>query len=424
MERQAVLAQAAAVGETPRVATLSISEWLSRGLLCRVSVHGESVLVRRLNLAELGIDSADKEMQRFLSAGSKSLAPKFSKLVSSWATQNRQLVSKYSLKLDAIDAMLASSAWSLILFDSWAAFKAEYDTLNGWDDSITPAQYAAGLPEGVAISVRQSIILGLRQEWAQVVSEASAFYSELALTSWRRLRAVYPENVLQLGGKLFGPTERPAYVEHVVSTVLAELPAPEALESLIYAEYLTGVLFTEAAALEEEQLRLQNAAAAQAVQRAAVELAERAAAASAQRQAILEAERQRARAALAQAVDPYLEITAKLTAQLAEATRSILAGFEKHGCFRGRTLEPARGFAELYRIMGGAYLNDQELDTLMQNLERALETTEQPSAAQREAWQNQVVADLQHLSAYVETRHTAVSAALVNASRADFIEVE
>ena len=209
---------------------------------------------------------------------------------------------------------------------------------------------------------------------------------------------MYRDAVLAIGQQAFGPEDRAAYIEFVVDSVLGELPPPEILDKLIFAEYKTGVLFTDSM-LQQDEL------------------------AQAQRQAILEAERERARQALQDAVNPYTEIMAKITGQIQQAVNAVLAGYEKHGTFRGRSLEPARGFAQLYRMMGGRYLGDAELEALIRELERTLSSVESPTPEQREAWQAQVVSDLNALADICAQRQEQVQAALCSRSNADFLEL-
>jgi len=317
---------------------LDIRGLLSKGLLITVSVHGATMMSRGLNLAHLGMSK--KTVGEKIKAGREAIDQLADRALNSWSTQCRHCVDKYALRLDSIDKLTASNSWRLLLFDAYDDFKARWEELQ---------------------VKREAIIEDILFRYDDIIVVNREFWKGLAEENWRALQARYPEGfALSVGDEMFEPEDGEKYIAYVVSSALAAMPTKDRIKAGITASYHTSILFTTAEAAKEEAEYLE-AEAAQAQARAKIAQANDITfTKKARQEAIMQAELDRAREAVTEAASPIEEALSALFAQLEAGCNSLLKGYKKNGSFRGRSLDTAKGFIDLWRYMGGSALSGND----------------------------------------------------------------
>jgi len=377
-------------------------DYLSRGLLVKVSVHGAGIFDRKLRFEELGIKRSD-QVSDWIKPGQKSYAPGFSKQLHSWGTRCRQLVARYTLGLNSVETLTASTSWRFLLFDAYDDFKRDWGELQ---------------------QVRDEIVERAERSHPYLIQEAVEFYVEQAGRSWDLLQSRYGETAIILpSGLTFGPDERQRYLAWVEATVEGDFPSIAAIQRDVYAEYWVNVMFDPTSLAHAEVEREEAAASASAARLARRQADDQAweldATREAREEAIRQAELERMRARLADTVDPFAEAMDQLLRELAGHITALTEGVEKHGSFRGRSLSRVAQMAELFQVMGGKYLDN---DTLTQTLEDLKDRAdEQPG--DRDQWTNQIVSGLTTLRREVTSEAEIVEKRLQANTRAGALEL-
>lgn len=381
-------------------------DYLSQGLLVRVSIHGAGIFDRKLRFEELGIKADDGELGDWIKPGSKSYAPSFSKRLHSWATQCRQCLSRYALSLESVSALTASTSWKLLLFDAYDQFVERWEELN---------------------DLKASILSDVNRSYNHLLREALTFYNEQAERSWDLIQSRYGYGtaIVLPSGMTFGPGDKAAYLDWVEATIRADFPAREAIQTEVFAEYWATSMFTSASVQQnlarEEQARADAAEAALRRSQAEQERWEIEFRREARERAIVEAETRRMQERLAETVDPFAEAMDQLLRELAENITALTEGLERNGSFRGRSLERVERMQELFVVMGGRHLNNDEMHQTLQDLRaRAGET---PTEEQREAWTNQIVNGLTTLNEQVEAETVIIQRRMQAHTRAGALEL-
>jgi len=385
-------------------------DFLSQGLLIRVSVHGVGVFDRRLSLEELGISSRDEELARYIRAGSKSYAPEYSKRLASWGTQCRQLAAKYAMKLESVDALTASRSWRFLHFDAYDDFKQEWDTLQ---------------------RQRDTIVRDIEREYDLLVEEAVEFYQEQFGRSFHLLQSRYTD----IGGVAvhipgtdltFGPHQHEQYVEWVGQHVREDFPTLEDIRRSIHAEYYVNILFDPASLAEtaaaEQEARAREAEARARAARAEDEAWTAQMTREARAEAIRRAEMERMRKAIQDMADPFAEAMDQLLHELAQNIEALVKGFQKNGTYKGRALERLDRMEQLFRIMGGHNLGDAEMERLLADL-RAHKDQNPTTETARETWVQRINEGLAELRERVEVNSTVIARQLQAHTRAGALEL-
>ncbi len=380
-------------------------DYLSRGLLVKVSVHGAGIFDRKLRFEELGIKT-DDQMSDWIKPGQKSYAPGFSGQLHSWGTRCRQLVSRYTLSLNSVETLTASTSWKFLLFDAYDSFKA------GWEELQ---------------QVRNEIVEQIERSYPYLIDEAVDFYVEQAERSWNLLQSRYGYGtaIILPSGVTFGPDERQGYLNWVEANVRADFPTMETVHNEVYAEYWVNVMFDTSSLAQEEAERQEadaKAAAARLAQAQAEDQRwELSLSRQAREEAIRQAELERMRARLAETVDPFAEAMDQLLKELAGHITALTEGVEKHGNFRGRSLSRVGQMAELFKVMGGKYLDNDTLTRTLDDLKgRAVE---QPSEETRDAWTSQIINGLTTLRREVTSEAEIIERRMQAHTRAGALEL-
>jgi|GEM_PF-1830934 len=352
-----------ATGEASYSIAADIREMLDGGLLLSISVHGMSVLSRRLRWEELGFRKDDKKNTR-LRAGAKYLVPvDYAKKLNSIETRLRQCAEKFTRTLEAF------RPWQWLGFDAYDAF------LKRWGELL--AELETLKEEG-------------QERYDEFVDANAEYYGTLARRSWRTFQASYEDGAaLVIRRETFGPDDEDSYVDWVVENVLHEMPSRKDL-SAIRAEYRTAILYTQAdLAAEDARYAAARATEAEAATRAQeeytqqyllrVEEREQAHTIRARNEAIRVAELERARRQVEQTVSPLEEMLQQLMGEIAEGAQAVLDSIDKNGYVRGKVADRARGLRTMFELMGGRHLDDggdlqQLLDDLSTHLQRPTET--------------------------------------------------
>lgn len=385
-------------------------DYLSQGLLIRVSVHGVGVFDRRLSLEELGISSGDEELARYIRAGSKSYAPEYSNRLASWGTQCRQVVSKYAIKLESVDALTASRSWRFLHFDAYPDFKLEWDRLK---------------------QQRDRIIRDIESEYDDLVEQAVEFYQEQFGRSFHLLQNRYIDQggvAVHIPGTnlTFGPHQHEQYVEWVGEHIRDDFPSLETIRRSVHAEYYVNILFDSSslaeAAAREQEARARAAEARARAARAEDEAWTMEATRQAREEAIRRMEMERMRRAVQEMADPFAEAMDQLLSELASNIQALLNGLEKNGTFKGRSLERLDRMANLFKIMGGRNLGDTDLERLLSDLRSRKDQTPQ-TEVDRQVWVNQITSGLEKLQERVETNAVVIARQLQAHTRAGALEL-
>jgi hypothetical protein len=380
---------------------------LSQGLLVRASVHGTGIFDRKLQLEELGISSKDSELRRHITAGHKSYAPDYSNRLGTWGTRCRQCVSKYAMQLESVEALTASRSWRFLHFDAYDDFKKAWNEL---------------------MDLRDAIVEDIAFEHDALVEEAVAFYREQFGESFQRLQERHPGGIaVHIAGHniTFGPDDKDAYVDWVEAHVRADFPTMTAIREDVYAEYFVNFMF-DSSSLAEAQAREAEANARTSQANAEAARAEdeqwrlRTTRESRER-AIRQAELERMRERVREMADPFAEAMDQLLKELSGHIQALLEGLDKHGSFRGRALDRVDKMMELYRIMGGRNLPDQEIERTLQDLmdRRNTETTDD----NREQVTNQIANGLVELRRHVRSESAVIERRLTSHTRAGALEL-
>jgi DNA repair exonuclease SbcCD ATPase subunit len=368
---------------------------LNEGLMIRVSVHGEGILDSQLQFEELGFKSTDGEISEWMSPGQKTYAPRYSKRLHSWATQCRQSVSRYALKLESVQELMASRSWKFIFFSAWDMFQERWEELQ---------------------AVREKIIDDYEKDYDYLLDVAKGFYYQQALESWRLIQSRYVENAaIQVpDGQVFDDQDE--YLDWIADQVEAQFPSVEELREEVYAEYFVNVFFdpttvAQAQVAEAEAQREQLAAdreqwEEQTTRRARAE-------------AIRQAELERARTQLSELTSPYQEAMEQLLSELASNIKALLSGYEQHGAFRGRSLDRLETMAEIYKVMGGDVLDDNELESKLNELRNRASQT----PGNRDQWTDQIAEGLSEMQQLVSQDADKIARTINAQTRAGRLEL-
>ncbi|MFA5401409.1 MAG: hypothetical protein WC359_13250 [Dehalococcoidia bacterium] len=344
---------------------LDLQRLLERGLLVRIHVHGTGLFNSALSFEELGIktDSLEgkaKSARRIIDA-------QLDNRLNSWGAQCRQAAIRYASKLESVDALTASASWRFLLYSAYEDFKTRWNELMALGRQIK-ADAIVELPN-------------IREQNRQ-------YYEQRARENWDALQARYAYGTaISVPGNTFGPDDCQRYIEWVVAQAMAAIPTEQDIESKIFANYQTSVLFITT--MPD----------------------------SAERSAIWQEENERARAELENSTSAVRELLGQLFAQLAEGTKTLLDGYNKNGQFRGRSLDVARNFPTLMRYLGGEFLEDAEIRGLIEQAKSLAETS---SSEQRDG---QLVANLHQLQSVVTAQLDELKATRVTHTRAAYLEL-
>ena len=383
-------------------------ELLSRGLLVRVSVYGTGIFDRSIRFEELGLSSDDGEISEYISPGTKSYAPAFSKRLASWGTQCRQAVDKYSVHLNAVDALTGSATWRFLYFDAYDDFRERWDEL---------------------LALRTNIIEDVEAQHAHLIENAVEFYREQAGKSWDLLQRRYPGGVairIPKAGLVFGPTERYEYLRWVEANVQTDFPGMEKLRASVRAEYTVNVLFDPASLAQNQADSAEARAREERANRdrvhAEMDRWELGFERQAREEAIRAAEMERARQRIAETTDIWGEAMEQLLGELAGYIQALLTGLDKNGFFRGRALEQIDSMADTFRLLGGQYLGDRQIEDLIQDL-RARKLAKPSEGLGREAWRDQIQEGLVALRGHINTQTAAIEQRMQANTRAGALEL-
>ena len=411
---------------------------MENSLLVNISVHGAGMFHTGITLEEMGIDSA-RTADR-VKGGRRILDPELDKMANSWATQCRQLNNKHMVKLEAVDALTGSTSWYVLMLDRFDRFKADWDELTAFNRELEDEYFAyrnlirveqlvsdstnlntiayyesvmAGIYGGM--STRQKIITKFKARADKIRQENIDFIENLAERNWRGIQARYLGGVaLSVKYRTFGQDDRLEYIEWCVEQVMEEIPSAAYIEEKLHAEYTTSVLFSRT---QFEQDKAQRAEAELQPVQAQAEMQDIVTnrfLTEERKKAIRQAELEKARRALENSISPIQEAMQKLLKTLQESIEGLLNGYSKHGTFKGRSLETARGFTDLYEIMGGRLFGDETLGKLIDDLKGKCEPS---TAGDNKARQSAIVSDLHKMQAYV------VSQLPRNKSRARYLKL-
>lgn len=381
-------------------------DYLSRGMLVRVSVHGAGIFDRKLRFEELGIKADDTEMSEWITPGQKSYAPTFSGQLHSWATQCRQCLARFTINLNSVEALTASTAWRFLLFDAYDDFKTRWDELD---------------------AVRRNIIEQVRISYPYLVEEAERFYQEQAGRSWDLIQSRYGYGtaIVLPSGLTFGPDDRVQYLDWVAANIRSDFPTMDAIEHGVFAQYWVNVMFDTASLAQARAQEDQAAADAAAARLAEAEANDARWAMNLTREAreaaIREAETARMRERLAETVDPFAEAMDQLLKELAGHINALTDGMDKHGSFRGRSLDRVDRMTELFNVMGGKYLDNAALTRSLNDL--AARAQEAPSPETRETWTTQIVNGLSTLRREVTAEAVVIEKRMAAHTRAGALEL-
>ena len=364
--------------------------YLSRGILVRVSVHGAGAFDRKLRFDELGIRADDQEMKDRITPGQKSYAPSYSGQLHSWATQCRQCLSRYTVTLDSVKALTASTSWRFLLFDAYDDFKVRWEELQG---------------------IRDNIVSGIEIDYTYLVTEAVEFYVGQAERSWNLIQSRYGYGtaISLPNGLTFGPDDRQQYLDWVRSNILSDFPTLASIREEVRAEYWVNVMF-DSTTLAQADADQAQAWADQAKAYLETTLARDEqwgieASRSAREDAIKRVELERVRTQLSETVSPFSEAMDQLLKELAGHITALTDGMDKHGSFRGRSLDRVERMSELYNVLGGKYLDNDTLTSTLSDLKSR--ANEEPTGETRDTWTSQIVNGLGTLRREV-TAETAI----------------
>jgi len=381
---------------------------LSKGMLIRISVGGTTIFDRRLNFEEIGISSHDTEIREWIRAGTKSYAPHYSAKINSWSTQCRQAVKRYCREFESIEAMTASRHWRFLFFDAYPAFR------DRWDELMT---------------MRDDLIADIESEYDVLVEEAVTFYVEQMAKSWDTLQAKSEGITIHFPdtGESFEAGDREQCLEWMEQYVRADFPTMEDIRVGVYADYMVNLMFTSAsleqAAAQEAESRARATQAQLEAEVAADELWRIQTTREAREQAIKQAELERMRERLRQTADPYREAMQQLLAELTGHVQALLDGYAKHGSFRGRSLNRIENMTELWEMMGGRYLDDNEkMEQLIERLQGMRESGPADDSG-KEAWQDRIGSNLMDLRGLITTKADELARQMQSGTRAGALEL-
>ena len=380
--------------------------YLSRGMLVRVSVHGAGVFDRKLRFEELGIQANDKELREWITPGQKSYAPSFSGQLHSWATQCRQCLSRFTVTLDSVTALTASASWKFLLFDAYDDFKTRWNELQG---------------------IRADIIASIESYYPTLVTEAVEFYVEQAERSWNLIQSRYGYGTALIlpNGRTFGPDDQQQYLDWVQSNIQSDFPTLDSIREGVQAEYWVNIMFDSTALAQADadhaQAQAQRTTAVLQDQRNRDEMMMLDFTRHTREQAIKQVETERMRQRIVDTVDPFAEAMDQLLRELSGHITALTDGIDKHGSFRGRSLERVERMSELFNVLGGKYLDNDTLTSTLSDLKgRAKEA---PTSETREMWTSQIINGLGTLRQEVTAEAAIVERRLQAHTRAGALEL-
>lgn len=324
------------------------------GILIDISVGGSTLFSRRANLYELGIPRKSIRGEN-VTAGSQFMGPrKFVSRQASMAERIRALGKKYCQEVTGF------KPYEYLHWKVYDEFKEKWDDLMGQFDEM-----------------RNEALENL-DEWREAYLEKIALQAEESWTAMMgRKRSALILHLRHEKTKTF--ENKQAFVEWVVERAEGAFPSEKRVREMMYADYKTAVLLSEAditaekARDAEELAAIKQARAEQAEAHArAVEAVEqeRVAKSEAQlkMQAIHQAELEHARDQIAQITSPFEELFSNLRAQVFAEFQEIAASVRKNGFLNPQVGKRIQNIIKLVQMKDA--VNDHKLAALLSKVEQ------------------------------------------------------
>lgn len=303
------------------------------GILVQLRVHGISLLFKRTDWNELGIDQGTDIRGARLKPGTKAMFPKslYAPLQSIEA-RLRQNLDRFSFGLEGFEPF----RW--IRADVYEQWKARHTQIL--------AGYMVGEKQIIGFEDAKQAILS---RYDEVRETNRVEFTQIAQRALRSLRAnnTHAEMIEEI------------YTDSVVGRVLAQMPTYEELENgLRTAYYLRKIVDQEDIARREESalaIQLENMNTRYSLRAINV---------------VNEEHLRLLREEVRVMASPFTQIMGQLSAQISNDVEEILAIIRQHGFLPGATAERARGLRELYNLM--AIQSDEGLEAGLAQLEVAL----------------------------------------------------
>lgn len=385
----------------------NVSEWLNRGLLVRIRVFGAEALRVKLNPVEVGLYSPDAENteanRKHMEMGSKILAPAIHRRLHTWATRCRQILPRYGLDLEAVKVLTGASSWRLVLFDSYPAMKEAVAVLS---DKTRED------------SVLRQILDDYERDYALYEAEARTYFHSRAEDAWTKIRSRYPEAMIAGDAvTAYGPDQKEDFVADLTEAALKSLPTPDELRDKVSCYMNVSAMFVDVQHEIEQNITARQLRRDRDQQ--IVDLRADMDSRHVEHQRMIDEARDQMRQELMR-LRPDAEIRQRVMSVLAEGLTRAIQSYRKNGSFLGQSLSPIAEFPQLFKMLGGQYLDDDELNSLIDALsDKAIQYRNDGRTSKAE---EQIITAMAELGEICEKQLTIAEEALKEQGNLEFLE--
>ncbi len=333
---------------------IQLSTLLENGILIDVDTNGLSRFYSRLTWAELGIDEIDKRYRNIRKGSKCLLRPDnlVKKLQSIGTRAAQQITPRYSYEIAGF------RGYRLVMATAYEQWRNEFDEqVERWNETV------------------EEIIENLDDYMDQLAIDEL----EIAADVWAQWKALARKRGYGRNSKMITPegtfATEDEFSTWMVERALSLVPTADAIRTDVRLEYRLAMLASkEGIQAEHAQFRLEHeqSVAAEKIAQAKAETAEteewaKREAMRAQADAMHAAEMEHARQLIIDNGSPYADIINSLRSQIAQEVTDILEKYKKHGHFKGRSSQRAKGLRAFFDLM--AAHDDQELRAKLVELE-------------------------------------------------------
>lgn len=383
------------------------------GILVDLDISGTSMFYRAATWLETGV--VDESTQKRFSKGRKSmLNEKREKRIKSVESRLRRALDEYSYPIKGFYPF----RW--IPYTVWEKWLAETERL------------IAELNE-----IKKEILDNYDDDFNQAADD----FRMIAHAAWRSItgqgRMDYiiatiigkdNDGMPAKKGKRAALTQQ-EFVDYIVDTALSKMPTKEDIESRLFADYTTALVYGEADVAEDEyrraklkaqtdlewnrvdsERRMQQEQLFHIQHMDMLEAEAKEIKIAAMRQAEIEHARKR----IQEVGSPFADIVVQLRNRIADDCKEILQSLRKNGKLRGNVAERGRNLLAYYQLM--AAHDDRELRGLLEALTAAIG----PQGTSKENRSSEAIADM--LGQIINLTH-ATAKEVTQISREAFLEI-
>ncbi len=298
-----------------------------RGILVDVNITGTNLFKKSLSWLESGIDDrkADDRL-RYFTKGQKYVWDEGQvKELVSVVTQMRQLLADTTFRVTGF------YPYRYMPFTAHARFVSRWQVLSTRFNAIKQSM----------IEGRDRVVDALASEYA---SMAANIFNALTAPKRAKYIAVHFKNG---DTRSFDETE---FVSFIVENTVASIPTAEVIADRLTADYVVGLLYTDA--------DIQTTASLSRVNRDMLT-----GTGDSRVTNMLQHEAQRSQANAARTPSPFLEVFSALREEIIEAAKDIRATINKSGKVHGKVSKKAKGLLDIFDLK--AAHSDHELRDLL-----------------------------------------------------------